>query len=224
VTAKTLSFNLAFMSEVILPKTDSKKCIIAAATKLFARLGLHKCSTREIAKESASNISLISYYFGGKEGLYKEVMRAYALEIKESALAINQLTANKSMTKELFSEEISQMVELMINLRLKNPEMAQIFAREKLAGMPFAREVHDEIFYPMIQKFFEIFKAGQSSGVVKSDINPAFFFVTLSEGLSGFYEILDCKTAINDDFGILATNAKAIREQILKIYLTGVLA
>ncbi|MBC7740595.1 MAG: TetR family transcriptional regulator [Bdellovibrionaceae bacterium] len=204
-------------------KPDSRKCILSAATKLFARLGLHKCSTREIAKASDSNISLISYYFGGKEGLYKEVMRNYALEIKENTQAIELNSSLHPMSKEVFTNEISQMVEIMIRLRLKNPEMAQIFAREKLTGMPYAKEVHDEIFYPMIQKFFAVFKSGQKHGVVRSDINPAFFFVTFSEGLFGFYEILECQTAINKDFGDLANNPVALREQILKIYLTGVL-
>lgn len=50
------------------PKPDSKLCIMRAAVTLFAKLGLDKCSTREIAKQSDSNISLISYYFGGKRG------------------------------------------------------------------------------------------------------------------------------------------------------------
>ncbi len=57
------------------PQQDSKICILQVAAKLFAKLGLDKCSTREIAKEAKANISLISYYSGGKEGLYREVMR-----------------------------------------------------------------------------------------------------------------------------------------------------
>ncbi len=211
------------MSLAIVEKTDSRKCILKAATKLFARLGLHKCSTREIAKASDANISLISYYFGGKEGLYKEVMRNYALEVKESVTAIDNFSPEKAMTKEIFSEEISKMVDLMISLREKNPELAQIFAREKLGGMPFAREVHDEIFYPMIQKFFNVFEAGQKAYVVRADVNPALYFVTLSEGLSGFYEILECRTAINKDFGRIAEDKSELRNQILKIYLMGVL-
>ncbi len=204
-------------------KPDSRKCIIHAAARLFARLGLDKCSTREIAKESEANISLISYYFGGKEGLYKEVMRNYALEIKENTQTIFNYSEKNTMSKAAFIDEIKEMVDIMIRLRVKNPEMSQIFAREKLTGMPYAKEVHDEIFYPMVTQFFKIFKQGQEAGVVKKEINAAFFFVTLSEGLWGFFEIHACETSMNQDFGDLATNHIELRNQILNIYLTGVL-
>ena len=95
-------------------KLDSKKCILQAAAKLFARLGLDKCSTREIAKESDSNISLISYYFGGKEGLYKEVMRDHALEIKQSIQKIIKHSEEHPKTKESFIYQVGLMIENMI--------------------------------------------------------------------------------------------------------------
>jgi TetR/AcrR family transcriptional regulator, regulator of cefoperazone and chloramphenicol sensitivity len=45
--------------------------ILYAALKLFAEQGFKKTSIRDIAKHSASNIASISYYFGGKQGLYR---------------------------------------------------------------------------------------------------------------------------------------------------------
>jgi AcrR family transcriptional regulator len=206
------------------PKSDSRKCIIYAAAKLFARLGLDKCSTREIAKESDSNISLISYYFGGKEGLYKEVMRDHALEIKDSVQKIIQHAEDNPRTKESFMTEVGLMIENMIWFRVNFPEMSKIFAREKLAGFPHAKEIHSEIFYPMVSKFFEIFKSGQANGYVKADINPALFFIALSEGIWGFFEILDCETELRKDCDELIKDHENLKNQIMKIYLTGVLA
>lgn len=223
MTGVNLSFNFNFMSNFDDSKNDSRYCILQAATRLFARLGLDKCSTREIAKESDSNISLISYYFGGKEGLYKEVMRSYALQIRNSVDQIFDYSEENPLTRERFSQEISHMVENMIRLRTENPEMSQIFSREKLAGMPFSKEVHEEIFYPLIQKFYQLFKMAQQAGLVREDINPAFFFVTLSEGVWGFFEMRDCHTSLNKDCADLLKNNEEIKNQILKIYLTGVL-
>lgn len=223
MTSPSLSISLGSMSVHDDSKNDSRVCILQAATKLFAKLGLDKCSTREIAKESDSNISLISYYFGGKEGLYKEVMRHYALQIKNSVDQIFSYTEDDPLTREHFIKEISKMVDNMIELRLGNPEMSMIFSREKLTGMPFSKEVHEEVFYPLIQKFYDVFKMGQKNGFVRDDINPAFFFVTLSEGVWGFFELIECQTSINKDCGDLLHDRAEIKKQILNIYLTGVL-
>lgn len=55
--------------------------IIDVATKLFAKNGFEGASTREICKQADVNISLISYYFGGKEGLYKKIVENIVLRI-----------------------------------------------------------------------------------------------------------------------------------------------
>lgn len=211
------------MSSEIDSKLSARKCIIQAATKLFARLGLDKCSTREIAKESDSNISLISYYFGGKEGLYKEVMRDHALEIKASVSKIIDYSKNNPKTKESFIHQISMMIENMIWFRINHPEMSKIFAREKLTGMVHAKEIHEEIFYPMVQKVYEIFIEGQKKGYVRADVNPALFFVTLSEGIWGFFEVMECNTNLGHDIESLAKDQTELKNQIINIYLRGVL-
>lgn len=191
--------------------------------KLFAKLGLDKCSTREIAKESDSNISLISYYFGGKEGLYKEVMRNHANEIKESVERNIERSQFKPGTKEHFVEQVSMMVENMIHFRVNYPDMAKIFAREKLTGMTFAKEIHEEIFYPMKQKFFDTFVEGQRQGFIQEGIDPGLFFMTLSEGVWGFFQMTECQMKISQKSLDLKDNPREFKDQILKIFLTGVL-
>lgn len=55
---------------------DSKEQIIKAAIKLFATNGYATTSIRAITKECNINLSMISYYFGGKEGLYVAVLES----------------------------------------------------------------------------------------------------------------------------------------------------
>lgn len=217
-----MSYVLCLMSNSDNSKVASKLCILNAATRLFAKLGLDKCSTREIAKQSDSNISLISYYFGGKEGLYKEVMHQHALEIREKVQEVFNSYEKIEITVDSFKEEMSVIIQLLIEFRLKNPEMAQIFAREKLAGLPYSREIHQEVFYPLVLKFFDLLKQAQKKGFVKKEINPAVFFITLSEGIWGFYEMSDCKTSISNECQDIILDPKLFKEQIMNIYLTGV--
>ncbi|MGZ3690828.1 MAG: TetR family transcriptional regulator [Pseudobdellovibrio sp.] len=204
-------------------KSDSKFNILRSATNLFAKLGLDKCSTREIAKQSDTNISLISYYFGGKEGLYKEVMREHALKTKQEAQEIIESFENADLTREVFVSEMQKMVDHMIQSRLSNPELAKIFAREKLAGFPFSKEIHSEIFYPLIQKFYKLFENGQKKGFVKEDVNPAVFFILMSEAIWAFYIIADCDIQIAKDCTNIKNDPKLLADQIMSIYVTGVL-
>jgi TetR/AcrR family transcriptional regulator len=54
--------------------SDSRAKLVAVATPLFAKKGFNGVSVREIASVADINVSMISYYFGGKEGLYGAVL------------------------------------------------------------------------------------------------------------------------------------------------------
>jgi AcrR family transcriptional regulator len=53
---------------------NSKDKIMEVATKLFAEKGFDGVSTRDICKQANINISMISYYFGGKQELYQAII------------------------------------------------------------------------------------------------------------------------------------------------------
>ena len=200
---------------------DSRNCILAVAAKLFAKLGLDKCSTREIAKLSNSNISLISYYFGGKEGLYREVMRSCALEISEHVLGRSGTLKDQPMTEKHFRQEVEAVVESIIFFRTKYPEVSQIFAREKLTNLQHSKEIHQEIFYPLVQSFIETIERAQKAGFVRKDINPALFFSLMSEGIWGFFEMQSCPIPMAKEFSEFAKNPTKLKNQIAKIFIEG---
>lgn len=56
-------------------KKDLKQSIISTATRLFAERGLNGVSIRELSTAAGVSISMISYYFEGKEGLYSSVLQ-----------------------------------------------------------------------------------------------------------------------------------------------------
>lgn len=58
-----------------MPTADSRDALIEAALACFAKYGYDATPIRLVASMAGKNSSLISYYFKGKEGLYREVFR-----------------------------------------------------------------------------------------------------------------------------------------------------
>lgn len=57
------------------PETDTREALLAAGLACFAKYGYDATSIRLVASMAGKNSSLISYYFKGKEGLYREIFR-----------------------------------------------------------------------------------------------------------------------------------------------------
>lgn len=63
--------------------------LINAAMQCFLDDDYHRVTTRQIAAAADTNVSMIRYYFGNKEGLYEEMIRSILLpllDVLESSL------------------------------------------------------------------------------------------------------------------------------------------
>lgn len=61
--------------EVSVEKTDSRSKLMEVGTQLFAEKVLNGVSVRELTQAAETSISMISYHFGSKEGLYSAVLQ-----------------------------------------------------------------------------------------------------------------------------------------------------
>ncbi|SEA94859.1 TetR/AcrR family transcriptional regulator [Pedobacter hartonius] len=71
-------------------KPDKRNSILTAAEELFSDLGYEGTSTRQIAKEAGANMSMISYYFGSKEGVFLEIMNRRMENFKAELTIIDE--------------------------------------------------------------------------------------------------------------------------------------
>lgn len=58
------------------PTQDTRHRLLEAAILVFAEKGYDGAGIREISQRAQANSALVTYHFGGKEGLYREVFRA----------------------------------------------------------------------------------------------------------------------------------------------------
>lgn len=118
----------------ILSTTEQK--IIDVATELFAKNGFDGTSTREICKLAGVNISLISYYFGGKQELYQKIFDGITSGIINHISDISVMThdfdsLDKEKKIELFIHVIEKMIDYFYSDEITNAQLLLI-VREQI--------------------------------------------------------------------------------------------
>ena len=69
------------------PSDITRDRILRAAQRLFADRGYADTSVRAVVAKARVNQASINYHFGGKDGLYREVLRATIRALTEQQLA-----------------------------------------------------------------------------------------------------------------------------------------
>src|SRR6516162_5211612 len=80
------------------PSEITRERILKAAERLFADRGYEETSIRVIVAKARVNQAAINYHFGGKDGLYREVLRTAFRALTERQLAHAQ--EMKGMSRE----------------------------------------------------------------------------------------------------------------------------
>jgi AcrR family transcriptional regulator len=55
---------------------ETRERLIKVAEKLFSERGFSKVTVRDICAQARANVAAVNYHFGGKAGLYEEILRS----------------------------------------------------------------------------------------------------------------------------------------------------
>ncbi len=203
---------------------SSREKILEVATKLFSEKGFDSTSTREIAHAADLNISLISYYFEGKEGLYKAVIEDFANTMKnETDRMFSGLDLN-NLTKETYLEFMRRLVFKMLPMKYAMKDVSLLLHREIIAGLPFAKDVFEQVFSTIAERIVSVVERAQRKGIIRKDINPYILFFSLVHSVDQFILMSDrCQTGIQKNLCQLPQEMDQYSEQVYKIFVEGVL-
>lgn len=76
-------------ADIAQPDRETHARLIEEARKLFAAHGFRRVTVREICAAAQANVAAINYHFGGKYGLYREVL--------DEAIAVMRETSERAM-------------------------------------------------------------------------------------------------------------------------------
>lgn len=138
--------------------------LLTAAKICFLADDYHQVSTRRIADMAGVNVSMISYYFGNKEGLYEEMIRATLNPLLE-VLDNNMLASLDGFTDYL---------RLYYQTMLAAPEfpklILKVLALKHGPGRRFIRQLLERGRTQGARRVGDLQKSGQLSAAVDPDV------------------------------------------------------
>lgn len=165
---------------------DCRDNLIEAAMPLFAAKGLNGVSIREVAGAAGVNISMISYYFGGKEGLYAAVLtKQFAILGKLEE--IEQMDVDTLKKFELY-------VRATVSRYRKNPYLLRFYASELTNPTPCFESIIKPAIKRVVQMLLDTFAEGLLHKQFREGLNPADTVLALA-GMINFYFLLEPATA-----------------------------
>lgn len=139
-----------------------------AAKKLFSRQGFDGTTIRQICEEANANVALVSYYFGGKENIFK---------------ALFDVGLPRQVVEDAFSEPIDPVegVRLMIRevfyYQERDPELVRIIQHET-SRSPSRTPIIREYLLPFWDMARRLLEAGRRQGVFRfRSLDSTFLYI-----------------------------------------------
>jgi TetR/AcrR family transcriptional regulator len=159
---------------------DTELALIEAATKIFAQVGYSAATVQQIAKAAGVNVSLISYYFNGKEGLHKACIDRFG---KERLLFAKQILTPPTSVEDLRTK-LRLWINQYLDCHIREPEITSIIHNECLTGQPHIKEVFAETFIKIFYLLVDFFNHAKKLGIIRAEINGELAAETLFGALS----------------------------------------
>ncbi len=165
---------------------DCRDNLIASSLPLFAAKGLNGVSVRELAAAAGVNLSMISYYFGGKEGLYAAVLTdQFAILGK-----LDELVQRETDTLRKFE----LYVRATVTRYRKNPYLLRFYTSELTNPTASFETIIKPAIKNVVQTLLDAFVDALSHEDFRADLDPADTVLALA-GMINFYFLLEPATA-----------------------------
>lgn len=193
-------------------ENDCRTALIAVATPLFAERGFNGVSVREIAGAAGVNISMISYYFGGKEGLYAAVLN-------EQFIVLHNVDGIARMDTDPLKKFETYVRGTVARYR-QNPHLLRFYTSELTNPTPCFDSIVKPAIQGVVKILLEIFTDGLSHHTFREGLDPTDTALALA-GMINFYFLLEPAT------GELVDHSQSRDEElvhhIMDIFRNGVL-
>ena len=150
---------------------DVRKKLLDAARDLFPRYGYRAVSSRQIGAAAGVNFAMIRYYFGGKPGLYREMLQGV---LQPARSTLEEMNSADSLPK------LTNVLEHITRSWAANPWVSGFVVREVLAPdgpmrAMFLREFPERLT-PIVERLVE---GEMAAGKLRADLDPRMLVLSI---------------------------------------------
>ena len=146
---------------------DSRESLLAAAKCVFSRKGFEGATVKDLADEADVNVSLVSYHFGGKEGLYRSCLESFGTARLEAVERI----LRKAATKEELKVRLKLFAEDFISIHNSERETCKMIHRGMETMDEVTLDIFKSVFIRIFQALHSFLEAAQKSGLLRKEID-----------------------------------------------------
>lgn len=164
-------------------KTDStQEKLLNVAKRLFAEKGYEGTSVKDLADAAGVNISLISYHFEGKEGLYRACLQEYG----EDKLKKAQFFLEAPTNLEEFRVRLTLFTNYLIESQAEDPHVTKLIHRYMDLPNSMTKDIFNKTFFKIFETLVGFFESGKKIGILRPDIDPIKFSQFYFGGINHF--------------------------------------
>ncbi|HWS74408.1 MAG TPA: TetR/AcrR family transcriptional regulator [Quisquiliibacterium sp.] len=172
--------------------------ILEAAVQEFARYGLAGARGDRIAERARSSERMVYYYFGSKEGLYREALESVYVSLRQAERSLNLEGLEPAAA-------LSTFCRFVWRYYLDHPEFIGLVNAENLQR---ARHLHrsarlSELVSPVVELLADLLARGERAGAFRPGVDAAELYVAIA-GLGYFY--------LSNSHTLSAVLGRALRE------------
>ncbi len=159
--------------------TATREALLRAGADLFARYGFGGTTVEQIARRAGANKAMISYHFGGKQGLYEDIIIS---SFSEGAARLQALLDSGCPPEDLLRGAVAT----FSDLAARRPAFPAMMLREGLSG---GRHLSERVFPHFIAVFVrvrQIFEIGTRDGTFRP-VDPLLTHLVLIGALVFFH-------------------------------------
>ncbi len=156
----------------------TREALLSAATESFARHGFDGATVEMIARRARVNRAMISYYFGGKQGLYDAILAA---TFKPAGERLREIR-DASLPPEA---RLRRFIEVFVETGGRHPHLPAMILREVLAGGLHLKDVFFDYVMTILSLIREILEQGVREGTFRP-VDPLLTHLSLVGSLVFF--------------------------------------
>lgn len=187
------------MKNVKKNKENGRDRLIVSALSLFCERGYHGVSIREICHHAKANQSLISFHFGGKEGLLETIFEGM---VSKKFSEVENILYNVENEEE-FKVRLTLFFKTYVEFYLENSEVVSLYMDQLERGHPYAIKIFPQTFKRLWNGLVSFIQLAKDKGIVDPQIDSKVLAFSLWTPISASMRskrstLFTCQYSLND--------------------------